>query len=710
MPLYGDDSCPVCSQNVLMRISTRHLLSARLLLLLAAALLLLLPGTAFARGVAQPNRSFAHPTRATGKPKPTRATAKPKPGKKAAQRTQRVVIKQVPKRATKRPAKKTAKKTAKPIGSATHEGSTPTTPQAPVGAPPASSGAPAPTASEPTASEPTAPVSPTLVPTVDPSLAQVAQATQDATGNESALIHVIVYGSFARSALVTMGAIDVKDLPLIKAVSGTIAASRLGELGLAAGVTYVAVDSPVKPTDDAAPETTTTTATTTTATAPSPLATLFPQISGATTAWAQGLTGQGIGVAVLDSGVTPSASDLGNRVVQVKIGTRTSVNDSVGHGTFVSDVLAGQSADGRHVGVAPGAKIYALNVNGDNGVTTSDIVAGLSWVISNRQLYNIRVVNLSLAETIPSSYMTSALDQAVEAAWNAGIVVVTTSGNLGPDTMFYAPGNDPFVITVGASDSQDTPDPDDDGVASFSSYGVTGDGFLKPEVMATGRHIVSNVPSGSLLDYQAPDANHVEPGYIMANGTSFAAPQVAGAAALLLQKNPSLTPNQVKWLLAASGRPVNASSAPGLDIVTALAYTGVAQNANQGIAPSTGPATGVLNATQLNSGAAKDAVGLQRAAVRYEADRQVQGRRRRLEEGCGTRGSRPASRFRQLWPTIAQLPTTPRTASSTRLHRPGARAQTSSPVCHRRCSGSLSRSSSRPEHGWRTVPTRTLRS
>ena len=134
------------------------------------------------------------------------------------------------------------------------------------------------------------------------------------------------------------------------------------------------------------------------------------------------------------------------------------LDDTTGHGTFVSDVLAGKSADGRHVGVAPGAKIYAINVAGDDGVSTSDIINGLTWVLANKALRNIRVVNLSLAETVPSSYMTSALDQAVEKVWQAGIVVVTTSGNLGPDTVYYAPGNDPFVITVGASDSNDTVD------------------------------------------------------------------------------------------------------------------------------------------------------------------------------------------------------------------------------------------------------------
>ena len=99
---------------------------------------------------------------------------------------------------------------------------------------------------------------------------------------------------------------------------------------------------------------------------------------------------------------------------------------------------------------------------------------------------------------MPSSYQTSALDQAVEKLWAAGVVIVTTSGNLGPNSVYYAPGNDPFVITVGASDSNDTLDTADDFVASFSSYGVTADGFVKPEIVATGRHIVSNVPDGSV--------------------------------------------------------------------------------------------------------------------------------------------------------------------------------------------------------------------
>ena len=326
--------------------SSRRSPALRFVLFLLTALIVLVPSSALAHPVVEPSRAFAKP--GTSIKHPARTTNH-----------------------NTRPAKSSA---VRPIGSATLEGQKPTASQQPAPTAPALAPAAAP-ASAPVASvEPPAAIPPSLVPTVDPTLAQVAQAAQAQSHDEDAQINVIVYGAGALQALGSAGATNVVELPLIDAVGGTIPASTLGELGLAADVTYVAVDAPVKSTDDGGttpapsmsntsgstatdqptestttttaptqptgspaagssstsepappatttttttPDTTTTTAATTT-TAPSPpadpydaLATLFPRTSGATAAWAQGLTGQGVGVAVLDSGVKPSATDLG---------------------------------------------------------------------------------------------------------------------------------------------------------------------------------------------------------------------------------------------------------------------------------------------------------------------------------------------------------------------------------------------------------------
>ena len=167
------------------------------------------------------------------------------------------------------------------------------------------------------------------------------------------------------------------------------------------------------------------------------------------------------------------------------------------------------------------------------------------------------------------------------------MVVVVSSGNLGADSMLYAPGNDPFVITVGATDTNDTAATADDTLAPWSSYGTTQTGAVKPELVAPGRHIVSTIPSGSALALLAPAANVVENGaageYLRMNGTSFSAPQVTGAVAILLQEKPSLTPDQVKWILQTSARPVDGSTAGSLDLGAATALLASPQSANQSL-------------------------------------------------------------------------------------------------------------------------------
>src|SRR5207253_6891259 len=165
--------------------------------------------------------------------------------------------------------------------------------------------------------------------------------------------------------------------------------------------------------------------------------------------------------------------DFGPRLTQVLLQGQTTSVDANGHGTFVASVLAGASSDGRYVGIAPGASVYSVDIANSTGtVYSSDVIVGLDWVAANAAADKIRVVSISLSDSAASSYLTSALDAAVERLWQAGIAVVVSAGNLGPNTMLYAPGNDPFAITVGATDTADTASTADDIVASFSSGGL----------------------------------------------------------------------------------------------------------------------------------------------------------------------------------------------------------------------------------------------
>ena len=231
------------------------------------------------------------------------------------------------------------------------------------------------------------------------------------------------------------------------------------------------------------------------------------------------------------------------------------------------------------------------------GVYTSNVILGLDWVDANRQAFNIRVANVSLSENVASSYLSSPLDAAVERLWQHGVTVVVSSGNLGPETMLYAPGNDPFAIAVGAVDSAETLATGDDSIATFSSSGKTQDGFVKPDLVAPGRRIPSTLPAGTTLGVQAPLTNILTPGYATMSGTSFAAPQVAGAAAILLQAHPLWTPNHLKWALVQSGRSLSGSGGRALDIAAALALSGTPGSANAGVTPAPQPGATTTSTT-----------------------------------------------------------------------------------------------------------------
>jgi serine protease AprX len=400
-------------------------------------------------------------------------------------------------------------------------------------------------------------------------------AASAAAADPGAPLHVIVYGkspALRRAEQEGKGRLDHR-LRLIDAGSMIVTPEQLEELARDPDVKYIALDAPVAPSLLDGPLS-------------FPLlASLYPSINRTPTAWSQGYTGAGVGIAIVDSGVTATA-DFSGRLTRVQLPGQPSIEDTYGHGTFVAGVAAGVSADGRYAGIAPGASLYAVNVNDASGVYTSNVILGLDWIDANRLAYNIRVVNISLSETTTSSYLSSPLDSAVERLWSHGVVVVVSAGNRGPNTMQYAPANDPFAIAVGAVDNAGTLTTGDDKVASFSSSGTTADGFAKPDLLAPGRQIPSVLPGATTLGREAPLLNLIAPGYATMSGTSFAAPQVAGAAALLLQKHPEWTPDQVKWLLAQTGRSVSGGSGRVLDIAAAIVFSGTVDSANEGVGPA----------------------------------------------------------------------------------------------------------------------------
>lgn len=404
---------------------------------------------------------------------------------------------------------------------------------------------------------------------IDPVLAAVAQ--QVASIDPALPLRVLVFGDDVSAASANVGA-DVRRELVGDVTSVSVAVGSLDELVAQHGVGFVTLDVPVRPTAEADPFLS--------------LGASFPLLDGAPDAWHRGRTGRGVGVAVLDSGVGADAA-FADRLVHVDLG-RGPRPDAHGHGTFVAGVLASATPDGTYTGIAPGAQIFDVNVSQPDGVYTSDVLAGLEWVLANHRRLNIRVVNLSLAETLPSSYRTNPLDAAVERLWRRGIVVVAAAGNLGPGSAVYAPANDPYVISVGALDQGATFDRFDDVAASFSATGPTADGFAKPDMLAPGRRIVSLLPAATTLGRQAPAANLVAPGLAFMSGTSFAAPQVAGAAAVLLEQHPGWTPDQVKWVLTRTSRPVAGSAAGTLDVRRAVLFRARPGSANRALRAGSG--------------------------------------------------------------------------------------------------------------------------
>jgi len=391
----------------------------------------------------------------------------------------------------------------------------------------------------------------------------------------------------AEELVLRLGGVLTRDLHIINAFAAEMPAKAVPELARASGVAWVSLDAPM--VDASCSECVET----------SNLMSHYVQAIGADQLWNQFpyLQGQAITVAVVDSGVdlhddldVTSDRKSPSRIVASSQGP----GDGFGHGTHVAGIIAGNGlkSDGVHIGVAPKANLANVRVSNSVGASnTSDVVGGLQWIYDHQDEYDIRVVNLALNSSVPEAYHTSPLDAAVEILWFSGIVVVVPAGNHGnglDNGVLYPPANDPFVITVGATDDQGTGTTGDDVMASFSAYGTTQSGFPKPDIVAPGIDVVSLLAKKNCVVYKQHPDHRVDDYYFRMSGTSMASAVTAGAAALLLQDEPSLTPDQVKYRLMATARHFDTPERAGagyLDIYAAVHRT-TTQSANTGIAAS----------------------------------------------------------------------------------------------------------------------------
>jgi len=263
-----------------------------------------------------------------------------------------------------------------------------------------------------------------------------------------------------------------------------------------------------------------------------------------------GLTGEGVTIAVIDTGIHPHG-DLQDRIIGFAdfVNGKNDAYDDNGHGTHCAGDAAGNGllSDGQYQGPAPKANLVGVKVLNKTGSgSLSTVIEGIEWCIQHQSEYNINILSLSLGSDAIEPAEDDPVVSAVETAWDNGMVVCVAAGNSGPtEQTIGSPGISPKVITVGAADDNNTVERSDDAVADFSSRGPTIDGITKPDLLTPGVNIISLRSPRSFLDKTNKSAR-IDQNYMSLSGTSMATPICAGLIAQLLQSNPNLTPDQIK--------------------------------------------------------------------------------------------------------------------------------------------------------------------
>ena len=414
--------------------------------------------------------------------------------------------------------------------------------------------------------------------------ALVAAAERDPGARVEVIVQLRpgVEAASGRALVREAGGRALREIPIIGGLAATIRAADALRIARDGAVRAVSLNGPVR-------------------TSSGDLATSFNAAAGTERLWGDA-TGRGVGVAIIDTGVQGDLPDFrrSSRDARSRVVVSAVVNpgaedagDGYGHGTHIAGLVAGDSPDGRYRGAAPDAHLVSVKVSDEAGATTVlDVIFGLQFVVDHRDDYNIRVATLALSSTQAESYRTDPLAAAAEQAWLQGIVVVAAAGNRGTeaDAVSYAPGNDPYVLTVGASDDRGTDTRSDDTVPAWSSRGTTQDGYAKPDVLAPGARLVSTLAPGSRFESICPSCVTGD-GHFRAGGTSMATAVAAGAAAAIIEEHPDWTPDQVKGAIVGHARSLAGSPLIAADRAADTSSPAAANGGlepNQAIDPATG--------------------------------------------------------------------------------------------------------------------------